>query len=284
MFTENVDKRIKLSFKIGGVLLAFVGLSAYFGLHPRVSDVGYRPEQPVPYSHKLHAGDLGIKCMYCHSSVESSAHSAVPSTSTCMNCHKAVLPDSPKLELVRESSKTGMPIEWRKVHKLPDYVNFNHSRHIRSGIDCASCHGEVETMGVVTQMQPLNMGWCLDCHRNPQDHVVPAREISGIFMGAKTYEEVAADWQNSIPTWGDGKWLSEKSFVPGFNGTIMNGWKEEDRLDPKAVAVMKEAAEKGFEGVAFASHAFEYDAPAAEGMFVPKKPSLGPENCGACHY
>ncbi len=280
MFTRQIDKRLKTTFILFGALAAVTGLSAYFGLHPRVSDVGYRPEQPVPFSHKLHAGDLGVKCMYCHNTVEQAGHSAVPSTSTCMNCHKAVLPESPKLEQVRESSKSGKPIEWRRVHKLPDYVNFNHSGHIRAGIDCASCHGEVETMGVVTQMHPLNMGWCLDCHRDPVNMVVPAREISGIFMGMKSYDEVAEMWANEPPTWGDGKWLSTWR-TPDKR---MLTWKAPSELDSSAIHAAIQAHEEGFLGVGVTQHAFLADGPAADGMSVPKKPALGPENCGSCHY
>jgi len=185
MFSQEIDKKIK---KISLLVLSIAGvcfLIGYFGLHNRVTDVGYRPEQPVPFSHKLHAGDMGVKCMYCHTSVEKSAHSPVPSTSTCMNCHIAIKTESPRLKMVRDSYENNTPIEWKRIHALPDYVHFDHSRHIRSQIDCESCHGKVETMGVVSQFKPMNMGFCLDCHRNPEAHIIPARPISGIFTGIK---------------------------------------------------------------------------------------------------
>lgn len=180
MFTASIDKQIKRAI-LGGLTIVAVGaLAFYFLRHPDVMDVGYRPQQPVPFDHRLHAGDLGISCVYCHSSVETSAHSTVPPTSTCMNCHNAVKRDSPKLEAVRTSYENNTPIEWVRIHRLPDYAFFNHSRHVNAGIDCASCHGEVEKQGVVVQKKPLTMGWCLDCHRAPEDHVIRTRDISGV--------------------------------------------------------------------------------------------------------
>ena len=180
MFSANTDRTIK---RVAGavMILAAAGLlTFYFGRHPRVMDVGYRPQQPVPFDHRLHVGDLGISCVYCHTSVETSAHSTVPPTATCMNCHLAVKRDSPKLKLVRQSYEEGTAIPWIRIHRLPDYAFFNHSRHITSGIDCASCHGEVERQGVIVQKKPLTMGWCLDCHRAPDEYVVRTRPITGV--------------------------------------------------------------------------------------------------------
>jgi len=140
----------------------------YYGGSPQTTDVGYQPVQPVPYSHALHAGELGIDCRYCHNTVESSARAAVPPTRTCMNCHTNILPDSEKLTLVRESWATGLPVAWVRVHDLPDYVFFNHSAHVTRGVGCVECHGRVDRMEQVYQDQKLSMGWCLDCHRNPE--------------------------------------------------------------------------------------------------------------------
>ncbi|MBR9975865.1 MAG: cytochrome c3 family protein [Bacteroidetes bacterium] len=180
MFTATQDKKLKLAIA-GLLVLAAVGaVSFYFLRHPSVMDVGYRPQQPVPFDHRLHVSDLGISCVYCHTSVETSPHSTVPTTQTCMNCHISVKADSPKLQLVRESYEQNIPIEWVRVHKLPDYAFFNHSRHINAGIDCASCHGEVEKQGVIVQKQPLTMGWCLSCHRDPETYSVRTREITGV--------------------------------------------------------------------------------------------------------
>jgi hypothetical protein len=169
---------------IAAVIVVFLGTTViagfwYYG-SPEYIDVGYRPIQPVPYSHKLHAGDLGMDCRYCHSAVERSAKANVPPTQTCMNCHKLILPESEKLLAVRESYATKIPIQWNKVHKLPDFVYFNHSAHLNAGVGCASCHGNVAEMDVVRQVKPLSMGWCLDCHRNPDQALRPESEITNM--------------------------------------------------------------------------------------------------------
>ncbi len=155
------------------------GLFWYYA-SPRYMDVGYEPQQPVPYSHKLHAGDLGLDCRYCHTTVETSAYAGVPPTNTCMNCHKLVLPASEKLDPVRESYNTGVPIQWVRVHKMPDFTYFDHSIHINAGVGCNSCHGNVREMEVVRQVEPLSMGWCLDCHRQPEQQLRPASEITNM--------------------------------------------------------------------------------------------------------
>jgi hypothetical protein len=123
--------------------------------------------QPVPFSHKLHAGDLGIDCRYCHTSVEVSTAASVPATQTCMNCHRLVKTESPLLAPLRESAAQGRPLRWVRVHDLPGYAYFDHSLHLRAGVGCSSCHGDVAAMEVITQAEPLSMSWCLDCHRAP---------------------------------------------------------------------------------------------------------------------
>ena len=152
---------------------AYLVVLLAYGASPRTTNVGYRPVQPVPYSHALHAGQLGIDCRYCHNTVEVAAHAALPPTQTCMNCHARIRTTSPKLLPVRESYATGLPIPWVRVHDLPDYVYFNHSAHVRRGVGCVECHGRVDTMDVVTQVHRLSMGWCLDCHRHPEPHLRP---------------------------------------------------------------------------------------------------------------
>lgn len=161
---------------VGGALYAAIVVA--FGFSPKATDVGYAPVQPVPYSHALHVGQLGMDCRYCHTSVESAAHAAVPPTQTCMNCHKMVRANSERLIPVFESYATGMPVEWIRVHDLPDYVYFNHSAHVRRGVGCVSCHGRIDTMEVVTQVEPLSMGWCLRCHRNPEPHLRPLEFVT----------------------------------------------------------------------------------------------------------
>ncbi|MFZ5786041.1 MAG: cytochrome c3 family protein [Acidobacteriota bacterium] len=157
---------------------AYLVLLVWLGASPQSTDVGYAPVQPVAYSHALHAGELGIDCRYCHTTVETAAHAAVPPTQTCMNCHAKIRTESPKLIAVRESHATGMPVPWVRVHDLPDYVYFNHSAHVKRGVGCVECHGRVDKMEVVTQVEPLSMGWCLDCHRDPDARLRPPDAVT----------------------------------------------------------------------------------------------------------
>lgn len=159
------------------LLLTSIVFGFWYFASPKFTDVGYAPKQPIDYSHKLHAGELGIDCRYCHTSVEVSAVASIPPTQTCMNCHSQIATDSDKLELLRESWVTGDAIEWIKVHDIPDYSYFNHAAHVNVGVGCASCHGRVDRMEVVMQVQPLSMGWCLDCHNSPDAHLRPADQV-----------------------------------------------------------------------------------------------------------
>ena len=163
---------------VGGLVYAVVLITGVFS--PENSAVGYAPEQPVPYSHALHVGELGLDCRYCHVSVETAAKANIPPTATCMNCHKTVRTESPKLELVRRSAQTGEAIPWVKVHDLPDFVYFNHAGHIQSGVACVSCHGRIDRMEVVAQAKPLTMGWCLECHRNPDPNLRPREFVTSM--------------------------------------------------------------------------------------------------------
>jgi len=149
-----------------------------FAASPRTTDVGYQPAQPVEYSHAMHVGQLGMDCRYCHTTVDSAAVAAIPPAQTCMNCHATIRIESPKMVPVREAYASGMPIEWVRVHDLPDYAYFDHSAHVTRGVGCVSCHGRVDTMDVVAQDQPLSMGWCLDCHRNPEPNLRPVEAVT----------------------------------------------------------------------------------------------------------
>ena len=150
-------------------------------------------QQPVQFSHKHHVGDDGIDCRYCHTSVEISATAGMPPTKTCMNCHSQIWNDSPYLELVRTSWKTGQPIEWTRVHDLPDYAYFNHSIHVAKGVGCSTCHGRVDQMPAVYQTSSLQMEWCLACHRQPERFLRPKREVFNMEWPAenKTREQLA---------------------------------------------------------------------------------------------
>lgn len=165
----NKTPAIVLALVTGGAVAAGAALT-YYGTDKHFS-VGYQPTQPVDYSHKLHAGDMGIDCRYCHVNVERGPQATVPATQTCMNCHWKVKTDSIKLLPVRESWATGEPIPWVRIHKLPDYVYFDHSAHLNAGVGCSSCHGRIDQMPKVQQVKPLSMGWCLECHRQPGAHL-----------------------------------------------------------------------------------------------------------------
>jgi cytochrome c7-like protein/class III cytochrome C family protein len=144
---------------------------------PYTSTVRIAKTQPVPFSHKHHAGNIGIDCRYCHTSVEESAFAGIPPTETCMNCHRQIWSDSPMLEPVRESYRAGKPLVWTRVHDLPDFVYFNHSVHIKRGVGCVSCHGQVDNMPLTWQVGDLTMSWCLDCHRHPERALRPREAV-----------------------------------------------------------------------------------------------------------
>ena len=163
---------------VGG--LVYVPLLFALGASPKTLAVGYAPVQPVPYSHALHAGKLGMDCRYCHNTVEKTAFAALPATQTCMNCHTNIKPSAPSLDPVRQSWALGKPVQWIKVHNLPNYVYFNHSAHVTHGVGCVECHGRIDHMDVVAQQQPLSMGWCLDCHRAPESHLRPKSEVTNM--------------------------------------------------------------------------------------------------------
>ena len=150
----------------------------WYYFSPEYTDVGYAPVQPVPFSHALHAGELEMDCRYCHAQVETAAVASVPPTQVCMNCHQLVSRDSEKLAVIRDSFDNGHPVEWIRVHKVPEYAAFNHGVHVRAGVGCQSCHGDIRSMEVVTQQEPLSMSWCLECHRNPDGHLRPFDQIT----------------------------------------------------------------------------------------------------------
>jgi hypothetical protein len=167
------------AISIGIIAFAVIGFFWYYG-SPKYTDVGYRPIQPIPYSHKLHAGDLGLDCRYCHYDIEYSPAANVPPTAVCMNCHKIIGTDNEKLLKVRESFASRQPIHWIRVHKLPDYAYFDHRMHLWAGVGCSSCHGNVAQMEVVGQVAPLSMSWCLDCHRNPDKALRTADQVTNM--------------------------------------------------------------------------------------------------------
>ena len=178
LFHRGANNLAKIS-----ILAAIVLGGTAFYVYTQVARSSYltgryveRP-QPVQFSHKHHVGDDGIDCRYCHTSVETAPSAGIPPTQTCMNCHNQIWSDSPYLEPVRASFRENKPIEWERVHDLPEYAYFNHSIHVSKGVGCASCHGDVSSMPAIYQENTLQMEWCLQCHRNPENFIRPKSEI-----------------------------------------------------------------------------------------------------------
>ncbi len=165
---HGLDKR----FIFVMVLASVVAVIAFVGYLYPGRGVGYAPKQPIPFSHKVHAGDRKIQCQYCHSGVDRSTHSNIPSAAVCMNCHNYVKTDSPHIKKLKEAYDAGQPIQWINVHVMPDFVYFNHEAHIAKGVSCSHCHGNIQDMEVVRQVMPISMGWCVNCHRS-QDPPAP---------------------------------------------------------------------------------------------------------------
>lgn len=166
----------------GGVFLVIV-LALFLAAINRSSyltEVGVARAQPVPFSHKHHVGDEGIDCRYCHTSVERSSFAGIPSTKICMNCHSQIWSESPALEPVRESFRTGQSIEWTRVHNLPRFVYFDHSIHVNKGVGCTTCHGPVDRMPLMWRENSLYMEWCLECHREPERFVRPRQFVFSV--------------------------------------------------------------------------------------------------------
>jgi menaquinone reductase, multiheme cytochrome c subunit len=189
----------------------FAGALVTYGLDPVTLNSNYQPVQPIPYSHALHVGQLGLDCRYCHNTVEKADFAAVPPTETCMNCHISIRSNSPLLKPLRESygkkliagddpAKAGKPVPWVRVHDLPDYVFFNHSAHVNAAISCVECHGNIDRMETVYQKEPLNMAWCVQCHRAPEAHIRPRDKVFDL------------EWKPDVP---QGKTLSQVRFELG---------------------------------------------------------------------
>lgn len=169
----------------GGLVLLVVALLLFLVLigsgtleSTYSTGVAWVTSQPVQFSHKHHAGELGIDCRYCHTGVETSADAGLPPTHICMTCHSQIWTDAPELEPVRQSFATGKPIAWNRVAQLPDFVFFNHSIHVNRGVPCVTCHGRVDQMPLLSQAEPFQMQWCLSCHRDPAPHLRPPAMVT----------------------------------------------------------------------------------------------------------
>ncbi|SPE51482.1 Cytochrome c family protein [Verrucomicrobia bacterium] len=186
-----------------GVLLAGSAVTGgmWYYLTPKYSKVGYQPIQPVAFSHAIHADQLGMDCRYCHNAVEKSWYSNIPASSLCMNCHNQVLKDDPRLALVRESAQNGTPIPWVQIHRVPDFVYFNHSVHVDRGVSCVECHGQINKMDEVYQAKPLSMTFCLDCHRDPAAKLRPLDKITDLNWHPQSEAEQIAFGQKAMEQW-----------------------------------------------------------------------------------
>jgi hypothetical protein len=150
---------------LSAILALAVGTAAFTQSFPVMMGNTRGPRQPINYSHQIHAGKLGMNCLYCHYGAEKSAIANIPPVGTCMGCHKIAATDKPEIQKLTGYFQRGEPIPWVKVHRLPDYVKFNHKRHVLAGVACETCHGPVKEMAVVYQYSSLKMGWCVSCHR-----------------------------------------------------------------------------------------------------------------------
>ena len=167
--------------KLLGAFVAFIALGAFSTFlvvqaRQLGFNTGYAPDQPIKFSHAKHAGDLKIDCQYCHFGADKGRHAGIPPTELCLNCHNKVKTNSPEIQKIQKAVDSGENIQWIKVNHYPDFAYFNHSQHVNvAGVQCLSCHGEVDKMEIYSQKKDLGMGWCIQCHRDngiapPNDH------------------------------------------------------------------------------------------------------------------
>ena len=178
IFHPSMNTIARLS--IFGAIFILIGLGVvinYVVRSPVMTQVNVAREQPVPFSHLHHVRQLGIECRYCHTSVEDSSFAGIPPTETCMTCHSQVWTESPMLEPVRASFRTGEPLQWNRVNNVSDFVYFNHSIHVNKGVGCETCHGDVSQMPLAWKSETLFMEWCLECHRQPEKFIRPVEEV-----------------------------------------------------------------------------------------------------------
>jgi hypothetical protein len=176
VFSRRIELAVKLA--VLGLFMIFPGLVAFaVWRESSYQALGEPVAQPIPFSHKHHVGDDGIDCRYCHTAVETQRHAGFPSTHICLTCHSQLYTDAKVLEPLRESERTGTPVVWKRVHDLPDFVFFDHSVHVAKGVGCVECHGRVDQMPITWRAQPLQMQWCISCHRDPAHHLRPHEQL-----------------------------------------------------------------------------------------------------------
>lgn len=194
-FHRDFDKRVRLTLIIVGLSVVFGAAWTLYAAWPDRIRVGYQPDQPIEFSHRLHAGTLQINCRYCHTGVDRGAHATVPSLDVCMNCHSVFQGDPAepeqvdKIRVLLDYHEKGEPVEWNRVYDLADFAYFDHSQHMLAGLDCRNCHGAVETMDVVRKETPLTMGWCLKCHMGNTTPIIDQDELLPGRTGAELVED-----------------------------------------------------------------------------------------------
>jgi len=177
VFSRRLTLIVKLVLVgLAGALVALLLTGGVWREHS-VQALGEPVAQPIPFSHKHHVGDDGIDCRYCHATVETGRHAGLPSTHVCLTCHSQLYRDAPLLQPLHESARRGTPIGWQRVHDLPDFVFFDHSVHVAKGVGCVECHGRVDQMPLTWRAQPMQMQWCLDCHRDPAPRLRPPAQV-----------------------------------------------------------------------------------------------------------
>ena len=175
-FLLDYNLKVRLPIVIFVILSVFA--ITYYVSYAERNGIGYQPEQPIKYSHKLHAGDLQIDCKYCHSGVENSRVANIPSPDVCMNCHTIARKDKPEIQKLTKYYEEKRPIQWKRIHRVPEFVYFNHSAHVNKDIDCINCHGDIAKMEVVGQVNSFTMRSCLDCHRNPEKNIKDFQKLT----------------------------------------------------------------------------------------------------------
>ena len=177
---------------VGGAVIAGLVMAILLNINriAYVSHVGMPKDQPVPFSHKHHVTGMGLDCRFCHTTVEDAAFAGIPPTETCMGCHSLVWTDAPILEPVRASFRDNTPLQWTRIHDLPDFVYFKHDIHVAKGIGCQTCHGQVDQMPLTWKANTLNMEWCLECHRAPEKFIRPREEVFNMGWTPPSDQEV----------------------------------------------------------------------------------------------
>jgi len=197
-WTNRLPRRLAAG---GLVLIASVTAGVWYYFTPKYTRAGYQPIQPVSFSHATHVEQLGMDCRYCHQGVEQSWYANLPASSSCLNCHNQVLKDDPRLALVRQSAQSGQPIPWVRVHRLPDYVYFNHAAHVNRGVSCVQCHGQLHLMDEVKHAQPLSMVLCLGCHRNPAAYLCPPSQVYNLDWKAESLAKQLSEGGRMVREW-----------------------------------------------------------------------------------